>query len=330
MSSNQDLSLSLVITSYTTERLNDIYELLESVKNQTLKNMETIFVVERSLELFEKLKTYSRENRISNLVVVFNDGIPGQSPARNLGVKNATGDIIAFVDDDVLLFTDWAEEMLKTYDDNSIIGVTGPAFPLWEKETMTWLPTELYWITSCTDFARLTRPTAVRTAGGMNMSFRKEAFNYCTFSQDFGHIAKEHKKVGPVVDDAEFSINLRLKTGKTILFNPKVRVKHRVYTYRLSQKFIRGQAYWQGYSKARLWKIYRNDADTRKLMRERTLLRRILFELLPVTTFQLLSEPKIACKKFTLTNKILFYVALGFSAGTFPKLIGFSKRYFMS
>ena len=43
MNTEPTFPLSLVITAYTTDRLGDIYELLESVKNQTLKNMETIF-----------------------------------------------------------------------------------------------------------------------------------------------------------------------------------------------------------------------------------------------------------------------------------------------
>ncbi len=328
MSTNQDLSLSIVITSYTTERLNDVYELLESIRNQTYDRIEVIFVAERSSELLERVKNYAEANDIPNLTAVFNNGAQGQSPARNLGIKHATGDIIGFVDDDVLLFSDWAKETIKSYENSSIIGVTGHAFPIWENESMTWLPQELYWITSCTDFIGFKHPQAVRTAGGMNMSFRREAFDYCRFSQDFGHIAREHKKVGPVVDDAEFSINLRLKTGKTILFNPLVRVKHRVYSYRLGKQFVRGQAYWQGYSKALLRKTYRDDPDTRSLLRERTLLRRILFQLIPHTTLQFLYNPMIAWKKFSLTNRVLFYVAIGFSAGMFPQITGFSKRYF--
>lgn len=328
MSTNQYLTLSIVITSYTTERLNDIYELLESIRNQKYVRIEVIFVAERSSELLERVKNYAEANDIPNLIAVFNNGALGQSPARNLGIKHATGEIIGFVDDDVLLFSDWAKETVKSYEDSSIIGVTGPAFPIWENESMTWLPPELYWIASCTDFIGLTKPQAVRTAGGMNMSFRREAFNYCRFSREFGHIAQEQKKVGPVVDDAEFSINLRLQTGKTILFNPMVRVKHRVYSYRLSEQFIRGQAYWQGYSKALLRKMYRDDPDTRSLLRERTLLRRILFKLIPHTTLQFFYNPIVAWKKFSLTHRVLFYVALGFSAGIFPKITGFSKRYF--
>ena len=132
--------LSIVITTYTDERLNDIYELLESIKGQTYQNTETIFVVERSKDFLEKICSYGVENNIPNLKVLLNDGEPGLSAARNVGIKQAIGDIIAFVDDDVLLYPDWAEKMVNAYDDDAIIGVTGPAFPLWEDESMAWFP----------------------------------------------------------------------------------------------------------------------------------------------------------------------------------------------
>ena len=322
--------LSLVITSYTTERLNDIYELLDSIKNQTYKNMEIIFVAERSKELFQKVKAYTEEKAIPNVKMIFNDGTPGQSPARNLGVKNAAGDIISFVDDDVVLFDDWAGEMVNTYQDESTIGATGPALPLWEDRSLSWLPEEFYWIVSCTAYASWNELMAVRCAGGMNMSFLKEAFEYCCFSEIFGHLAQEKNKVGPVVDDAEFSINLRLRTGRNILFNPRVRVQHRVYAYRLGQNFIRGQSYWQGYSKALLKKTYPGDADTRGLLRERALLRRIIFKLVPRTIILFFSHPKRSAGIFALTTAVLFYVALGYSAGALPWLTGFTKKYFSS
>ena len=73
MSTNCELSLSLVITSYTTERLNDIYELLDSIKQQTYQNMETIFVVERSEDLRDKLSDYLKEKEIERVRIVFSD-----------------------------------------------------------------------------------------------------------------------------------------------------------------------------------------------------------------------------------------------------------------
>ena len=57
-----------IITSYTTERLKDIFELLDSIKSQTLltqqtqrtqSTIEVIFVAERSRELYERVKAYA-------------------------------------------------------------------------------------------------------------------------------------------------------------------------------------------------------------------------------------------------------------------------------
>jgi glycosyltransferase involved in cell wall biosynthesis len=164
--------LSIIITAYTAERLADIYELLISIKNQTYVNTETIFVVERSKQLLERISSYATENNIPNLKVLFNDGEPGLSAARNVGIKAAKGDIIAFVDDDVLLYPDWAEKMASAHRDDSIIGVTGPAIPLWEDPSMAWFPQEFYWIISCTAWDPEDCVKEVRNAWGMNTTAR--------------------------------------------------------------------------------------------------------------------------------------------------------------
>jgi len=136
--------LSVVITSYTLDRLKDITALLDSVKAQTYNCLETILVIERSAELLERVRQYGEERAVPNMKVIFNYGEPGASASRNLGIKEAKGDIIAFVDDDVLLSPEWAEEMGKAYlEDDSIIGVAGSAEPLWEDESMSWFPEEL-------------------------------------------------------------------------------------------------------------------------------------------------------------------------------------------
>ena len=168
--------LSIIITAYTTERLADIYELLKSIKSQTYANTETIFVVERSKQLLERVRSYASEYNIPNLKVLFNDGEPGLSAARNVGIKAANGDIIAFVDDDVLLYPDWAEKMASAHRDDSIIGVTGPAIPLWEDPSMAWFPQEFYWIISCTAWDPEDCVKEVRNAWGMNISGEKQYY----------------------------------------------------------------------------------------------------------------------------------------------------------
>ncbi len=322
--------LSIVVTSYTTERLEDIFELLDSIQGQSYPDLEVVFVAERSAELRERVESYAEQRPIANTKVVFNDGPGGLSASRNLGVREASGDIIAFVDDDVVLFPDWAEEMVRTYArGNPTIGVTGPGFPRWKDESQSWLPEELHWIISCTAFTGWSGTREVRSAWGMNMSFRREAFDYCSFSEDFGQTkgGQAAWKAGPV-DDAEFSINLRLRTGKVIIYNPNVRVWHKVYPYRLGFTFVRGQAYWQGYTKGLLRRMYPEDGDTRALVREHDLLRRILLRLLPRTFGELFRSPAVARKKLAITANTLFHVALGYAAASWPRLAGFTRRYY--
>jgi glycosyltransferase involved in cell wall biosynthesis len=320
-----------VVTSYTTERLDDIFVLLDSVRRQRYPDLELVFVAERSQELRERVESYIRQRSMANAKVVFiADGPGGLSAARNIGVREASGDIIAFADDDVVLFPDWAEEMVRTYArGDSTIGVTGPGLPRWKDPSQSWLPDELYWIISCTAFTGWDGLREVRSAWGMNMSFRREAFDYCSFSESFGQTkgGQAAWKAGPV-DDAEFSINLRLKTGRAIVYNPKVRVWHQVYPYRLGFTFVRGQAYWQGYTKALLRRIYRQDEDTRSLVREYDLLRRLLLGLLPRTLAELFRSPAVARKKLAITASALFYVALGYAAASWPRVAGFTRRYF--
>ena len=298
--------LSIVITSYTMERLKDILELLHSVQSQTYPNMETIFVAERSSELHDRVKAYADEEGIPNVNVIFNGGEPGLSAARNLGIKHAKGSIIGFIDDDALPFPDWAEEMVKTYEDDSIIGVTGPAFPLWEEESMAWFPEEFYWIISCTAWADWSKLTEVRNVWGMNMSFKREAFEqYGLFKSEFGF----HK--GPMAEDNEFSLRVRAEAEKRIVYNPNIKLWHKVYKYRLSWRFIRERAYWIGRSR-RMMRLYQDNREANLLDTEYQLLRRILIRLLPNILKGLITNPIVSWRRLWVTSIALSFVAIGY------------------
>lgn len=311
--------VSIVVTSYTMERLGDILELLRSIERQTYANTETLLIVERSRALFDRLQ----EHAGMNTTVLFTTE-RGISSARNLGARNARGEIVGFVDDDVVLFPDWAEQMVRTYDLDSVIGVTGPAYPLWENESMQWFPEEFYWMISCTAWFDGDEAREVRNAWGHSMSFRREAFDYCLFSDTFGRTEGAHAagKRGPVGDDTEFSMNLRARTGKAIIYNPAVKVSHKVYTYRLSRKFLRRQAYWQGYTKAMFRKLYRDKgvAGEDVLSTEQRLLRRIIGRATFGITRDLVRKPAESWRRFSLTVSVLLHLTLGYVSGVLPGL----------
>lgn len=307
--------LSIVITAYTTERLNDISQLLQSIKNQTFLRIETIFVVERSKELLEKVSSLSIEYSIPNFKVLFNDGEPGLSAARNMGIKEASGNIIAFVDDDVLLYPDWADKMVKAYSNDSIIGVTGPAFPLWETESMSWFPQEFYWIISCTAWNTEDRVKEVRNAWGMNMSFKRDAFEQAgLFKNNFGLRNSARKRwFDPPSEDVDFSIRVRSQLKKAILFDPSVRVQHRAYKYRIKSKFIIQRSFSLGYQRRMLSKLYSSsEGKTGVLRQEQDLLKRILIRLIPETLIGFFYKPLYSLRRFRVTFTSLVFVIIGY------------------
>jgi len=323
-------TLAVVVTSYTMERLRDVVELLDSLAAQTRPVNEIVFVAERSHELESDVRHHIASRPIPNATVIFNDGTPGLSPARNLGVRSSNSSVIAFLDDDVIAFPDWAEGMLAVFEDPRVIGATGASYPHWEGPGLRWIPKEFYWIFSCSEFLNLDGPCDVRTAWGANMAFRREAFGLRMFSERHGRTKGGHAalKAGPF-DDAEFSLDIRQRTGLAIRYTPYARVYHRVYPYRITRRFLSGQSYWQGYSKAIYQRLYPEDADLRKLGREMELLRRIVAGVVPRSLFSLPRRPVPSARTLLLTAQVLFHVALGYASGKYGPLAALTRRFYL-
>jgi len=49
--------------------------------------------------------------------------------ARNVGLKRATVDVVAYVDDDVVVSRDWSINLLEPYEDDKVGGVGGRVLP---------------------------------------------------------------------------------------------------------------------------------------------------------------------------------------------------------
>jgi glycosyltransferase involved in cell wall biosynthesis len=318
--------LSVVITSYTMERLDDIYQLLDGIASQSYQNTETIFVAERSRGLEAEIKAYRERKKMDNMCVLFNDGEPGASASRNLGIKAARGDIVAFIDDDAVPFPDWAEEMVKTYRDSSIAGVTGPAFPLWEDESLSWLPREFYWIISCTGWHNWAGITGVRNVWLENASFARGCFEAAGYldtglgPQDSqGGFKWREFAQGTVSEEVEFSLRVRTRLKKRLVYNPEVKVWHRVRKDRLKTGYIARWSFWMGLSKRKTRELYPHLGDDGDLMgQEHQLLERIMTGLFPGILRDFLTRPLIAWRKLSVTVTALFFVTLGYYSRLFP------------
>jgi glycosyltransferase involved in cell wall biosynthesis len=313
--------VSIVTTVYTPERLKDINELLDSLNAQTYKNTEILVVAERSVELADSIKKYIAEKGYANMRVLFNQGEWGSYPSRNLAIGEAKGDVIAFVDDDALPFANWVEQTVKVYtEDSSVVGVTGPILPRWQDRSMKWFPRELYWVFSCT-YRELPERTEVRNGFCTNLSFLREAFESCGLFKTslVGEGWGKSDWQQPAAQETEFCIRVKRGTGKRIVFDPGVRVRHKVYDYRLSSGFLARRAYWEGYAKAMLKSLYRAD-DGEVLSTEYQLLRRILLGRLPQTVGRLFRRPATSWRRLWVLAVVLAGVAGGYFSYNFLSL----------
>jgi len=315
--------LSIIVTSYTTERLADVFGLLENIWAQSNSDIEVIFVAEGSPELFARVRVYAEGMANLNLKVIYNEGQSGLSAARNLGIKQAAGDIVAFVDDDVVLLPGWAEATIKAYEDDSVIGVTGAALPLWADESMAaWLPEEFYWLIGCTAWSGEAGSREVRNGWGMNMSFRRQVFDSGEFfNPGFGLCNSNRAGWGdPPAEDVDLSLRAKRRTGKRIIYVPGAGVKHRVYRQRFNRRFIAQRSYSVGYQRRVLKKLYPEaNSDNDLLNQEYQLLGRILSRLLPSILKGFFTAPVIAWRRFRITVTVLFFVTLGYCAPIFTQ-----------
>jgi glucosyl-dolichyl phosphate glucuronosyltransferase len=311
---NTNPFLSIILTSYTSERLEDIFELLISISAQTFDNFETIFIVEGSKELYCELIQFSKKEDLK-IKIVFTDQKLGLSGARNLGSKEAKGEIVAFVDDDAVLFPEWAQEVARTFQDKSIVGVTGPAIASWKGKALGWFPEEFYWLIGGTSWYNEMEITDVRNAWGMNMSFRKQAFIECNgFDTNFGlHNFSRSSWSDPPSEDVDLSFRVRKETGKRIVYNPKVQVFHKVNDKKVTWLFIMQRAFSVGYQRRMIKKLY-FDFDLKEdvFTSENKLVSRIFKKLFPSIISTFFTNSLLAFKKAMVTCIILLFVGLGY------------------
>ena len=108
--------LSVIIPVYNVE--NYLNECLDSVTSQTLDDMEIICIDDGSTDNSpDILKEYSKKDKRIKIITKENGG---QATARNLGIKEAQGEYIAFVDSDDFIEPTMFEKLYTKAKDNNL------------------------------------------------------------------------------------------------------------------------------------------------------------------------------------------------------------------
>lgn len=104
--------ISVIVPIYNVEKY--LEKCIDSIINQTYKNLEIILVDDGSTDSCSKIcKEYEKIDKRIKVIYKENGGL---SDARNAGLKIATGDYIGFVDSDDYIEKSMYEKMLSVFD----------------------------------------------------------------------------------------------------------------------------------------------------------------------------------------------------------------------
>lgn len=121
------MQISIIIPTYN--RVEDLNKCLDSIRFQTILPKEIVIVDDSDnneiQDLLEHIKIEFKEKSIF-LKYIRNKKEKSLAIARNTGIEYTAGDIILFLDDDVILDKDYIKQILKVYEKHpDALGVQG-------------------------------------------------------------------------------------------------------------------------------------------------------------------------------------------------------------
>ncbi|MCX5699837.1 MAG: glycosyltransferase [Candidatus Omnitrophica bacterium] len=213
------LSQCVSIIIVTKNRPDMINRCLDRLYKQYAADVQ-IIVVDSSSNSLSKEAVFSKYPKTIYLCIP--NGKNNRHLAKNLGIKNATGDIVAFLDDDSIVQDGWLEACVESYTSDDIGGTGGiiidtnspqEAYGTDQIGTITFNGTRIGNFNK--DPQKIIEVEHLR---GCNMSFRRAVL------QQIGGFDLNYTGSN-VLEETDLSVRVR-KAGYKIIFNPKMAVIH--------------------------------------------------------------------------------------------------------
>lgn len=250
---SERMSVAVVVCAASDEREELLHACVRSLLEGRRVADEILVVIDHNAALEASVATW-----LPTSVRLLRSDSRGISASRNAGLRAATADVVAFVDDDAVVEPEWLVHLMRAFEtSDELLGAGGAVVPQWGGGRC-WLPDELLWVVGCTYAGHREDAGSIRNPIGCNMAFRRRALSAAGgFSPRFG-------KQGDTLttcDETEVGLRLERAYGPArIRFVPAARVRHFIPASRIGWKTLVLRCTSEGVSKARLRDLYGTSA----------------------------------------------------------------------
>ncbi|WOD40830.1 glycosyltransferase [Nodosilinea sp. E11] len=254
------IALSIAIPTYRRHQL--LMDTLDSVVSQRPGFDFEVLVLDNECSLDLKTRVESFAQSITVPLRYLSVEAIGLHNGRNTGAQLSSGDIIVYIDDDVIAPQGWLENICQPFLDPAVGGVGGRTLPRWESPPPNWVKALEPSFFSLLDLGSETRAmTESELPYGCNMAFRRDlVVKLGGFPPDgVGGGWIEWRR-----GDGETGFARKVKqAGHVIMYSAEGWLYHRIPLSRQSFKFIRHRAMKSAvsgsYTKARQHNLSRSE-----------------------------------------------------------------------
>jgi glycosyltransferase involved in cell wall biosynthesis len=257
---NKNMNVTVILCTYN--RCESLVRTLRSLSMSELPDSvewEVVVVDNNSRDRTREVVNEFGQRHPGRVRYIF-EAQQGLSNARNAGIRQARGEIAAFVDDDVIVDPAWLGCLVASLQNPQWAGCGGRVLPEPGFSPPPWLAIEgpLSLLGAlCAYFDAGDSPGSLdRPPIGANMAFRKEMFEkYGGFRTDLGHCGDN--LIGN--EDTEFGKRL-MAAGERLRYEPFAVVYHAVPEERLNRRYFR--LWWFGFGRGSILETGRIPSTT--------------------------------------------------------------------
>jgi glucosyl-dolichyl phosphate glucuronosyltransferase len=295
--------VSVVICAYTEDRWDLLCASVHSVMGQTVVPRELFLSIDHNPALYDRCRRQWEETGAGLPVRVVENRYEGRlGSARSTAAELATGEILAFLDDDAWAEPDWLEQMVAPFDDQKVIAVGGCPLPEFSRPRPGWFPLECDWVFGCAYRGLPTEVAPIRHVIGAAMAVRRADLAAVGYFHSDDH------------DDMDMSHRLLHRSPeKEIVFVPDAVVHHYVAANRVTWGYYWRRCFWVNRGKVG---AYRQMGAARNLRAERQFAMRSVTAGLRTAAGDLLRGDPASLLRFGALCAGLLLAGLGYATGT--------------